>query len=703
MKNNYSKNILQLIEKSPVAVSLETMRDKLKIQSKQDLKKSIEELTKSGKIVKVKNGKFVSTKAYGRIPAKIVSLCESFAFAEPLDDDKTDIFIHAKNLKDAIPGDTVLLYKIRNSPKGLSGIVERILKKSNGFVTGTLKRNNENIEIIPDNGFRFNIPVLKGYTMGAKSSDKVLALIVASPKRHKLGAKILKIYGSSNIARICADSIIDSSGIPNMFPDSVKKEAESISKLKITNEDISQRLDLRNEIIFTIDGADSKDLDDAISVKRCEFGWKLGVHIADVSHYVSSNTSLDKQAFKRGTSVYFADRVIPMYPKELSNGICSLNPNEDKLTFSAIINLDNEAKILSYEFKKSIIRSRVKGIYSEVNKIIDKTSDDSINLKYKDVIPTIKEALKLSELIDKNAKQRGTMDLDSGESKFYLNKDGICIDVKPREQGISEKIIENLMITANQAAALYAKSLNIPFIYRIHEPPAPEKIRTLATLANALGLKSHRVRQGLSPTDLSELLEQAKNQPGYKIVSHQVLRTMSKARYSNKPIGHFGLSLEDYCHFTSPIRRYPDTCIHRILSDAVNGKDINKISKKYSDFVEEASRQSTLCEIRAMKAERDAEKCYMAEFMTQHIGEIFDGTISGVNSKGIFVELPNSVEGFLDLNYYTKCKFSFNGITAHKDMISGKTLSIGDKISIKVVSANVASGEITFKPECDTL
>lgn len=219
-----------------------------------------------------------------------------------------------------------------------------------------------------------------------------------------------------------------------------KKEAESISKLKITNEDISQRLDLRNEIIFTIDGADSKDLDDAISVKRCEFGWKLGVHIADVSHYVSSNTSLDKQAFKRGTSVYFADRVIPMYPKELSNGICSLNPNEDKLTFSAIINLDNEAKILSYEFKKSIIRSRVKGIYSEVNKIIDKTSDDSINLKYKDVIPTIKEALKLSELIDKNAKQRGTMDLDSGESKFYLNKDGICIDVKPREQGISEKL-----------------------------------------------------------------------------------------------------------------------------------------------------------------------------------------------------------------------------------------------------------------------
>ncbi len=698
MSKSIENKILNTIENSPVAMLPKSIFEILKLENKEQFLKSIYNLESEGKIFITKKGKVISSKLFGRIPAKIISQSKSFAFASSIED-SNDIYISSKDLKNAVLGDLVLIHKIRNSPRGLNGVVERILKKGSRTLTGTVLRINHKYEIIPDDAFRFNIPILKGYTMGARNGDKVKAVLSSSPQRSFLGAKIVKIYGKSTSARICSDAIIDSYSIPSIFPEKVINEAKKISSISIDDSDLKSRLDLRHELIFTIDGEDAKDLDDAISLKRDgENGWILGVHIADVSHYIRANSNLDKEAFNRGTSVYFADRVIPMLPKEISNGICSLNANEDKLTFSAIMKIDNKGKLLSYEFRKSIINSKVRGVYSEINDIISNNSNPYINKKYEKVLDIILEAKKLSDLMTQNAKKRGVMDIESGESRFFLDSNGICIDVKPRVQGEAEKIIENFMIIANQAAALYAKSALIPFIYRVHEEPNPLKLRTLNQLANALGLKCHRMKNGLSQADLSSLLNQTIGTPKHKIISHQILRTMAKARYDSEPIGHFGLALEDYCHFTSPIRRYPDTCIHRILSDLVLGYNINNISKKYSDFTEDAAKQSSICEIRAMKAERDAEKCYMAEFIGHCIGEIFDGIISGVNSKGIFVELKNSIEGFLDLYHYKNCKFSFDGLTCHTDLLSGKKLSIGNNIKVRVTSADVASGSIEFEP-----
>ena len=311
---------------------------------------------------------------------------------------------------------------------------------------------------------------------------------------------------------------------------------------------------------------------------------------------------------------------------------------------------------------------------------------------------SINEAKSLADILIKKSNQRGTINLESSESKFELDENGVCINISKRQQGTAENMIEQFMIMANQSAALYAKSSLIPFVYRIHETPDPEKLRTLSNLCGALGINNKRIREGINPSDFKNLLAEAQNTPAYKIISHQILRTMSKAKYSQNPIGHFGLALKDYCHFTSPIRRYPDTAIHRILSDLVDGISIDKIKKLYTDYVTDISKTSTECEIRAMQAERDAEKCYMAEYMQNHIGEIYDGVISGVVPSGIFVELENNIEGFLNLEYFPECKFIFDGITSHKDELSNTKLSIGDKIKIEVVSAYVPTGSIDFKP-----
>ena len=334
-------------------------------------------------------------------------------------------------------------------------------------------------------------------------------------------------------------------------------------------------------MIFTIDGEDAKDLDDAISIKKTKTGWQLGVHIADVSHYIKPGSHLDNEAMERGTSVYFADRVIPMLPKELSNGICSLNANEDRLAFSALLNIDKKGNLKTFEFKKSVINSKVRGIYSEVNSILMAKASEKVKKKYSLIENSLLEAYELSKILHENAQKRGNMELESTEARFKLDDNGVCVDVKKRTRGAAEEMIEQFMIMANQAAALYAKGAQIPFVFRVHEMPSPEKINILAQTMSLFGLKAYRIRQGLKVKDISDILEQIKGTDISSIVSNQVLRSMSKARYFEEPLGHFGLALEDYCHFTSPIRRYPDTAIHRILSDLVRGVSVDKIEKNY--------------------------------------------------------------------------------------------------------------------------
>lgn len=698
MNENIKNEILQIINSTTSSLAPDFIFQKISENDLNSFINSIKELKNEGKIIITKKKKIASAKNCGLIAAKIISQSKGFAFAKTLENSK-DIFIFSEKLKFAMVNDIVMLTNIKNSLKGPIGEVERIVTKGEHLITGTIQRSRTGCEIIPDANFRYNIPVDKGYTLGARNNDKVQAILSSTPRRPQPKARVLKIYGKATSAQVCADAIIDSNKIPTFFPENVINEAKRVSSKPITQDDINNRIDLRNEIIFTIDGKDAKDLDDAISIQKIENGWKLGVHIADVSHYVKFNTPLDREALSRGTSVYFADRVIPMLPTELSNGVCSLNANEDKLTFSCIMNIDNKGNLISYEFKKSIINSKVRGIYSEINSIINKTASKSIMSKYNIILNSIKEGINLSNLLIKKSNQRGTVDLESSESKFELDKNGVCINISKREQGQSEKMIEQFMIMANQAAAIYARNSIVPFVYRVHESPDPEKLKILSDLCNALGINSRRIREGVKTSDFANLLNQAKESSTKKILSHQILRTMSKAKYSTNPIGHFGLSLKDYCHFTSPIRRYPDTAIHRILSDLVKGKNINKITKLYSDYVVLASTASTDCEIRAMKTERDTEKCYMAEYMSSHIGDIYDGIVSGVVPKGFFVELENNVEGFVSLNDYPECKFVFDGIISHKDELSNKKISIGDKIKVEVISSYIPTGTIDFR-EC---
>lgn len=669
------------------------------VKDKKKFYQALNELKQEGLLLISKDHRVRMPKKKETVKARIISLSRGFAFARP-ENGGEDVFIHIDRLNSAFIGDTVQLSHVQQGPKGLSADVDTVSQKSSRVITGTMNRAKGYCELIPDDAIRYNIPIDRTEGLKAKNGDKV-QVEVRRGRSHDLMAKIVKVYGKSSSAKICADAIIDQNGIRTKFSDAVIAEAKKISAQSITEADLKGRLDLRDVSICTIDGADAKDLDDAISVSKTKTGFKLGVHIADVSHYVREGSAIDAEALERGTSVYFADRVIPMLPQELSNGVCSLNAGEDKLTFSAIIMLDKQGEIQSYQFRKSVINSKVRGVYSEVNQIFDKTADAQLKKKYFPVIRSLNAAKELADILKARSVQKGTVDLDSTESRFTLNEEGVCVNVEPRKSGMAEQMIEQLMITANQAAAKLAKANEIPFVYRVHELPNPERVDSLVQIVSALGLNPRSLKhQGeITTADFAEIMEQAKGTPAQKVVSHQLLRTMAKARYDVNPIGHFGLALADYCHFTSPIRRYPDTAIHRILSAMLENAGKEELNRRYLAFANQAATASSEAEVRAMQAERSAEDCYMAEYMSQHIGESYSGIISGVTQRGVFVELPNSVEGFVPVDSFEGARYRFDGLVTQVDENTGNKLTIGQTLNIKVVSADVASGKIDFMPD----
>lgn len=653
-----------------------------------------------GEVVSVvRRKKIALPETVGYYKATVTRRNRWFLFAQPFDDQMPDVFVHVSAAKGAMPGDVVLLKNITESDKGLSGDIDKILEKGTRIITGVIEREKGHkgqAYVLPDTGFAYHLRIVPGGELKSKDGDKVKAAVSYNPKEKRVYARVIHIYGRADSAKICSDAIIDAAGIPVKFSVPVKHEAALKAAEPITEQEIARRLDLRDEPIFTIDGADAKDLDDAISVKKTERGWELGVHIADVSHYVTMGSQLDEAAMDRGTSVYFADRVIPMLPVELSNGCCSLNAGTQKLTFSALMTLDEKADIVDYRFEKSVIISKVRGVYSEVNAILDGTAGDDLRQKYAPVLSEIFEAEELAELLKAKAKQRGELELETAELRFVLDDNGVCVGVAERERGLAEELIEQFMITANRAAALYAKSALIPFVYRVHEAPEPERLDTLAELAAACGLGTRRLKTGVRQTDLSELIRQAKETKYARLISAQVLRTMAKARYDTQPMGHFGLSLADYCHFTSPIRRYPDTSIHRILTDLVSGEPIDKIQQRYEAFAKESAKLSSDRELRAMRAERDAEKCYAAEYMTSHLGEIYDGVVTGITNKGLFVGLANGIEGFVSLVDDEHTFFTFDGTATTTDRRTGQSYSIGDSVTIQVINASVPTGTVDF-------
>ena len=635
------------------------------------------------------------------VEATLISLSKNFGFARP-DGGGDDIFIHGSALQGALVGDKIIVGDIRKDDRGPSGRVRRIVEHKPAQTTGTVSITDEGIEFIPDNAIRYNLRMRERDLNGAKNGDKVMASLEQDYRGDWAYASVKKVFGSGRTARVCADAIVEQYGIPHVFPQEVLDEAERIGNEPISDEEYAKRLDLRGEPIFTIDSKDAKDLDDAISVKRTDFGYTLGVHIADVSHYVKEGSAIDEEAINRGTSVYFADRVIPMLPEVLSNGACSLNAGTDKLAFSALIELDKEGHITKYDFKKTIINSKVRGVYSEVNEILDGTASEEILNKYAPVMESLMLAKELADILKANSAARGTMELDSGESKFILDENGICIDIMPRVSGEAEQLIEQMMVTANIAAAKFSLDHKLPFLYRVHGTPDPKRVEELVTLLQLVGVPCKEiVKPNPETQDFAAILDRVRGLPCETLVSQRLLRTMEKARYSTEETGHFGLALSDYSHYTSPIRRYPDTSIHRVLSAFVEGMPAEEVRRRYAQFCETSATESSRNEIRALIAERDAEDCYMAEYMSQHIGEHFEGTVSGVTMRGVFVRLENSVEGFVSLDAFEGEDFVYDGLITQRS--PKRELTIGTPLPIIVASAYVATGKVDFVPDKEKL
>lgn len=635
------------------------------------------------------------------VEATLVSLSKNFGFARP-DGGGDDIFIHGSALQGALVGDKIIVGDIRKDDRGPSGRVRRIVEHKPAQTTGTVSITDEGIELIPDNAIRYNLRMRERDLNGAKNGDKVMASLEQDYRGDWAYASVKKVFGSGRTARVCADAIVEQYGIPHVFPQEVLDEAERVGNEPISDEEYAKRLDLRGEPIFTIDSKDAKDLDDAISVKRTDFGYTLGVHIADVSHYVKEGSAIDGEAINRGTSVYFADRVIPMLPEVLSNGACSLNAGTDKLAFSALIELDKEGHITKYDFKKTIINSKVRGVYSEVNEILDGTASEEILNKYAPVMESLMSAKELADILKANSAARGTMELDSGESKFILDENGICIDIMPRVSGEAEQLIEQMMVTANIAAAKFSLDHKLPFLYRVHGTPDPKRVEELVTLLQLVGVPCKEiVKPNPETQDFAAILDRVRGLPCETLVSQRLLRTMEKARYSTEETGHFGLALSDYSHYTSPIRRYPDTSIHRVLSAFVEGMPAEEVRRRYAQFCETSATESSRNEIRALIAERDAEDCYMAEYMSQHIGEHFEGTVSGVTMRGVFVRLENSVEGFVSLDAFEGEDFVYDGLITQRS--PKRELTIGTPLPIIVASAYVATGKVDFVPDKEKL
>ena len=630
---------------------------------------------------------------------KVVKLGKNFAFVM-LEDGTSDIFIPGRFTKGAMPGDDVLVEKFEHPRVEGSdeGAILAILTEKNDLV-GTVRRVEGRLRFVPDDCPAITMPLARDCEGGAKDGDKVAVEILNRGNRqedHRVGVAMR--FGSSDEAKRCAKALLYAKDIRTRFPDKVRDEAKKFEGAEVSEKDCEGRMDLRALPIFTIDSAETKDIDDAISLTRTsDGGFELGVHIADVSNYVKPGTELDNEAFSRATSVYYADRVVPMLPKALSNGICSLNENELRLAFSCLMRLDKEGNLTDYRFVKSIIRSRVKGVYSEINALLAGTADAEIKAKYADVIDQLPAMKELYGHRARLRKERGCMDIESGEVKLILDENGRCIDVKKRTSGESESMIEEFMLLANQCAAHFARVKQIPFVYRVHEEPNAEKLERLHALLQACGINDHFAKDVPTPKELSAILEGVRGTPYEQIINTGMLRCMSKALYEEKPKGHYGLVLKDYAHFTSPIRRYPDLAIHRIMTDMLKGTEKETMILRYTDFAERASKQSSEREVIAMQIERKAEDCYKAEYARRHLGECYEGTISGVTQRGLFIELDNGVEGFVPASSLTPSGTSLTEGVRLTDPASGKTWSLGDKMMITIVRADVNLGKIDFE------
>lgn len=685
---------LQTNNKKTIPISELETKCRSKKQGHENFMNAFDELRTDGIITVRKGMKVGLCSRLNMYPATVTKLSRTFGFTKT--DDGIEYFIPGKCMLGAMPDDRVLISDIPSRSGEPEGEVIDIIKFGSSVMTGKVEFIDGKYYLVPDTASKNHITIVKEDSVKFNNGEKVLAEIVFRGRRHsEHKVKITSVFGHSEQASSCAKSILMIHGAPDEFPEEVLKEARKIAEGGVQEYCFNNRENLCNMNIFTIDGAESKDLDDAVSVEKTDYGYLLGVHIADVSHYVRGNSNLDKEAMKRGTSIYYADKVVPMLPKELSNGICSLNPNENRLTLSAFIKLDNEGKIISYRFCKSVIRSRVKGVYSEINSILDGSESAEIAEKYSAVRNEIFLMNELADILIAKKKRRHAPELETTESKLVIDENGICCAVIPRQRGKSEEIIEEFMLTANEAAAKLAREKKVPFVYRIHEAPPESKIETLHEILPKLGFDCPHFTE-FKPVHASRILESAKGTDKFEAVNLLVLRSMSKAKYSVEPVGHFGLVLDDYAHFTSPIRRYPDLAIHRIITDILAGYNNEWLNKRYSGFAMNSAERSSDAEIRAITIERECEDCYKAEYMKSHIGETFTARISGVTEFGFYVQLPDTVEGLVHIRTLPEGEYDYSEPVSLTERFSGVSYTLGQTVQVICSAVNVSDGIIDF-------
>ncbi|MDD4850893.1 MAG: ribonuclease R [Gemmiger sp.] len=696
------ENILATVSRRPCY--LRDLQSILRVDGNR-LRYTVSNMVSAGELT-MKNGQYApglatlqNAAAPADIPCTLVKLAARFGFAKR-DDGEGDIFIPGRALHGAMPQDkiNVRLFEHPRVEGSAEGEVITVTTPRNHFAGTVLRTEDGRMAVEPDGCNGVAMIIAKGEDAGAKVGEKVGVELTLRGNRHSdHRVSVKRRFGSSDVAGECARAILYGNDVSLDFPEEVMAEAKLVGTSKVSQTEMQSRMDLRGIPIFTIDSAETKDIDDAISMmKTNDGGFELGVHIADVSHYVQPGSALDTEAFERATSIYYADKVIPMLPKQLSNGVCSLNENEVRLAFSCLMQLDGEGNIRQYRFVKSVIRSRVKGVYKEINALMDGSEDPALTAKYAAVSGQFDAMKTLYEKRLANRRARGSMEIESNEAKLVLDEEGRCVDIVKRTRGMAECMIEEFMLLANQCAANIGRVHKIPFVYRIHEAPDADRMERLANTMKACGLDVRFKGEVPTQLELSALLDETRGQPIQIPVHTGVLRSMQKARYSPEPKGHFGLVLEDYAHFTSPIRRYPDLAIHRIMGELLAGMPEQQVCKDFQDFAARACEHSSQQEVVAMHIERDAEDCYKAEYMKSHLGEEYEGTVSGVTPRGVFVELENTVEGFVPAAQICKGEATITEGVRIYDPLTGRHWMLGDSMRVRLANANVQLGRIDF-------
>lgn len=619
-----------------------------------------------------------------------------------LNEEEDDLFIGRNDVNYAIDGDTVevAITKVADRSKGTSAEAKVIdvLEHSLKTAVGQLILDEEKPKYagyIRSKNQKISQPIyIKKPALILDGTEILKVEIDKYPtKKHDFFvANVLDVVGHKDDPGIDVLEVLESMDIVSEFPERVLKEASAIPET-LSEKDFEGRLDLRNEITFTIDGADAKDLDDAVHIKKLENGhFELGVHIADVSYYVKEGSELDKEALNRATSVYVIDRVVPMLPERLSNGICSLNPNVDRLTQSAIMEIDQKGQVVKHTITQTIIKTTFRMTYSDVNDMI--VGDEEKRAAFKVILPSVEAMVELHTILERMRYKRGALNFDTKEAKILVNKTGRPVDIVLRQRGLAERMIESFMLVANETVAEHFATLNLPFIYRIHEEPKAEKVQKFIDYASTFGVRVYGTANSMSQSALQDIMKAVHGQPYEEVLSMMLLRSMQQARYSEHNHGHYGLAAEFYTHFTSPIRRYPDLLVHRMVRDYGRSK---KIAEHFEQVIPDIASQSSSRERRAIEAEREVEAMKKAEFMEEFVGEEFDGIVSSVVKFGLFVELPNTVEGLIHVTKLPEF-FHYNerNLTLQGEK-SGVVFRVGQQIHIKLVRADKATGEIDFE------